>query len=94
MCVCSSLPVLQRAYEYHSCKQVPVSCVYMFGWVQVYLLSKEEGGKGKPTTNYMQAQMYLKTWDAPAFVLLPSGKDMVMPGEDARIEFLLRKPMV
>ena len=60
----------------------------------MYLLSKEEGGKGKPATNYMQAQMYLKTWDAPAYVMLPTGKDMVMPGEDAKIQFLLRKPMV
>lgn len=57
-------------------------------------MSKEEGGKGKPTTNFMQAQMYLKTWDAPAYILLSQGKDMVMPGEDAKIEFLLRKPMV
>ncbi|KAK2181370.1 hypothetical protein NP493_401g02017 [Ridgeia piscesae] len=61
---------------------------------QVYLLSKEEGGRQKPYTNAYQAQLFCKTWDAPAQMTLPSDKDMVMPGEDASIEFVIMKNMV
>ena len=62
--------------------------------MQVYLLSKEEGGRQKPYTNAYQAQLFCKTWDAPAQMTLPSDKDMVMPGEDASIEFVIMKNMV
>lgn len=60
---------------------------------QVYVLSKEEGGRPKPFTNYFQPQMYSKTWDCAAQVLVPD-KEMVMPGEDARLILRLLKPMV
>ena len=66
----------------------------LFVVLQVYLLSKEEGGREKPYTNAYQAQLFCKTWDAPAQMTLPSDKDMIMPGEDASIEFIIMKNMV
>lgn len=50
---------------------------------QVYILSKEEGGKAKPFTTYMQLQMFSRTWDCAAQVVVPD-KEMVMPGEDSK----------
>lgn len=50
---------------------------------QVYILTKDEGGKAKPFTNYMQLQMFSKTWDCAVQVTVPD-KEMVMPGEDAK----------
>ena len=49
---------------------------------QIYMLSPAEGGRKKPISNYIQLQMYSKTWDCPAQVVIP-GKSMAMPGEDA-----------
>ena len=40
---------------------------------QVYLLSKEEGGRGKPFTTGYQSQIFCKTWDAPAQMALKEG---------------------
>lgn len=48
---------------------------------QVYILSKEEGGRSKPFTSYFQLQMFSRTWDCAAQVIIPN-KEMVMPGED------------
>lgn len=48
---------------------------------QVYVLSKEEGGRVKPFTSYIQLQMFSQTWDCAAQVIIPN-KEMVMPGED------------
>jgi elongation factor Tu len=50
---------------------------------QVYVLSKEEGGRSRPFTSLIQMQMFSKTWDCATQVAIP-GKDMVMPGEDAK----------
>lgn len=49
---------------------------------QVYMLSKEEGGRKRPINNLIQLQMFSKTWDIAAQCTLPEGKEMVMPGED------------
>lgn len=48
---------------------------------QVYVLSKEEGGRSKPFTSFFQLQMFSRTWDCAAQVIMPN-KEMVMPGED------------
>jgi elongation factor Tu len=48
---------------------------------QVYILSKEEGGRAKPFTSFIQLQMFSRTWDCAAQVVIPN-KEMVMPGED------------
>lgn len=60
---------------------------------QVYVLSKEEGGRPKPFMSYIQMQLFSKTWDCAAQVIIPD-KEMVMPGEDARLVIRLMKPMV
>lgn len=49
---------------------------------QVYILNKEEGGRHKPFTSFIQLQMFSRTWDCAAQVTIP-GKEMVMPGEDS-----------
>lgn len=59
---------------------------------QIYLLSKEEGGRSKPFVPFFQAQMFCTTWDAPALLEIPD-RDLVMPGEDAKVVFNLRKKM-
>ncbi|CAI9714940.1 elongation factor Tu, mitochondrial-like [Octopus vulgaris] len=60
---------------------------------QVYLLTKDEGGRSKPFTNYFQTQIFSRTWDCPSFMLLDQGKDMMMPGEDGKVVFNLFKKM-
>ncbi|XP_076059780.1 mitochondrial translation elongation factor Tu 1 [Oratosquilla oratoria] len=60
---------------------------------QVYVLSKEEGGRSRPFTSYIQLQLFSKTWDCAAQVIV-QGKEMVMPGEDAKLQLKLLKPMV
>lgn len=60
---------------------------------QVYVLSKEEGGRTRPITSYTQLQMFCRTWDTACQVLVPD-KEMVMPGEDARLLLRMLKPMV
>ncbi|VDQ03417.1 unnamed protein product [Trichobilharzia regenti] len=53
---------------------------------QVYMLSKKEGGRSKPFTNNYQLHVFSKSWDCSAFLVLPEGKEMIMPGEDAALE--------
>lgn len=60
---------------------------------QVYILSKEEGGRSKPFTSFIQLQMFSRTWDCATVVNIP-GKEMVMPGEDAKLVLKLIRPMV
>ncbi|KAL3054020.1 hypothetical protein OYC64_006365 [Pagothenia borchgrevinki] len=61
---------------------------------QVYILSKEEGGRHKPfVTNFMPL-MFSLTWDMACRVTLPVDKEMVMPGEDTSLTLTLRQPMV
>ncbi|XP_045491695.1 elongation factor Tu, mitochondrial [Colias croceus] len=59
----------------------------------VYILSKEEGGRAKPFTSFIQLQMFSMTWDCATQVTIPQ-KEMVMPGEDATLQLRLLKPMV
>lgn len=48
---------------------------------QVYILSKDEGGRNKPFTSFIQFQMFSRTWDCSTQIIIP-GKEMAMPGED------------
>lgn len=59
---------------------------------QVYLLSKEEGGRQKPFTATMEPMIFSKTWDCST-KLTVTDKDMIMPGEDAKVILDLLKPM-
>ncbi|KAK2708633.1 hypothetical protein QYM36_014285, partial [Artemia franciscana] len=60
---------------------------------QVYVLNKDEGGRQRPITTYNQVNMFSKTWTITCEINLPD-KELVMPGEDARIEMKLQKPCV
>ncbi|XP_068613634.1 elongation factor Tu, mitochondrial-like [Brachionichthys hirsutus] len=61
---------------------------------QVYILSKEEGGRHKPFINNYRPVMFSLTWDMACRITLPEDKDMVMPGEDTSLILMLLKPMV
>ncbi|KAL3318281.1 hypothetical protein Ciccas_003062 [Cichlidogyrus casuarinus] len=61
---------------------------------QVYMLTKKEGGREKPFTQNFQLQIFSKSWDCPAFMVMPEGKDLLMPGEDAKIKLHLQRSMV
>lgn len=54
---------------------------------QVYILSKEEGGRAKPFTSFIQLQMFSRTWDCATQVVIP-GKEMCMPGEDTPLQVM------
>lgn len=58
------------------------------------MLSKKEGGRPKPFTNNFQLQIFSKSWDCPAFVMLDEGQELLMPGEDASIRLHMQKKMV
>ncbi|KAK0171107.1 hypothetical protein PV328_008867 [Microctonus aethiopoides] len=59
---------------------------------QTYILSPEEGGRTKPLSNFLQIQMFSKTWDCAAQVTIPE-KAMAMPGEDCTLILKLIRPM-
>ncbi|XP_041035968.1 elongation factor Tu, mitochondrial isoform X2 [Carcharodon carcharias] len=61
---------------------------------QVYVLSKEEGGRHKPFIANFKPVMFSLTWDMACQVQLPTGKELVMPGEDTSLTLTLRQPMV
>ncbi|XP_044159165.1 elongation factor Tu, mitochondrial [Bufo gargarizans] len=61
---------------------------------QVYILSKEEGGRHKPFVSNFLPVMFSLTWDMSVRITLPDGKEMVMPGEDSGLIMTLRQPMV
>ncbi|XP_011139445.2 uncharacterized protein LOC105183189 [Harpegnathos saltator] len=61
---------------------------------QIYLLTKEEGGRKKPIANLIQLQMFSKTWDIAAQCTIAGGKDIAMPGEDCTLELKMLKPVV
>lgn len=50
---------------------------------QVYVLNKDEGGRSKPFTSFIQMQMFSRTWDSAVQITIPD-KEMVMPGEDSK----------
>jgi elongation factor Tu len=52
---------------------------------QVYVLSKEEGGRHTPFFNGYRPQFYFRTTDVTGILNLPEGVEMVMPGDDVKI---------
>ncbi len=56
---------------------------------EVYVLSKEEGGRHTPFFNKYRPQFYLRTTDVTGEITLPSGVEMVMPGDNITIEVKL-----
>jgi elongation factor Tu len=56
---------------------------------EVYVLSKEEGGRHTPFFNKYRPQFYFRTTDVTGEVMLPEGVEMVMPGDNVSIEVTL-----
>jgi elongation factor Tu len=60
---------------------------------EVYVLSKEEGGRHTPFFNGYRPQFYIRTTDVTGSIALPSGVEMVMPGDNIRMEIELVTPV-
>jgi len=60
---------------------------------EVYVLSKEEGGRHTPFFNGYRPQFYIRTTDVTGNVQLPEGVEMVMPGDNVRMEIELITPV-
>ncbi len=56
---------------------------------EVYVLSKEEGGRHTPFFNKYRPQFYFRTTDVTGEIMLPAGVEMVMPGDNISIEVTL-----
>ena len=60
---------------------------------QVYVLTKEEGGRHKPFFNNYRPQFYFRTTDVTGSITLPEGTEMVMPGDNVTMKVELGKPI-
>jgi elongation factor Tu len=60
---------------------------------QVYVLSKEEGGRHTPFLTGYRPQFYMRTTDVTGEVKLPDGVEMVMPGDNVEMEITLGEPI-
>ena len=60
---------------------------------QVYILSKEEGGRHTPFFKGYRPQFYFRTTDVTGVVTLPEGVEMVMPGDSVSMEVVLIVPI-
>jgi elongation factor Tu len=56
---------------------------------EVYILSKEEGGRHTPFFNNYRPQFYFRTTDVTGIITLPEGVEMVMPGDNLTIDVTL-----
>jgi elongation factor Tu len=59
----------------------------------VYVLTKEEGGRHKPFFNNYRPQFYFRTTDVTGTIALPEGTEMVMPGDNTTMTVELGKPI-
>jgi len=59
----------------------------------VYILSKEEGGRHTPFFNGYRPQFYFRTTDVTGVLTLPEGAEMIMPGDNVRIKVELITPI-
>jgi elongation factor Tu len=60
---------------------------------EVYVLSKDEGGRHTPFFNNYRPQFYFRTTDVTGSVTLPEGVEMVMPGDNVSITVELITPI-
>ncbi|MFC7678154.1 elongation factor Tu [Paenibacillus sp. GCM10028914] len=60
---------------------------------QVYVLSKEEGGRHKPFFTGYRPQFYFRTTDVTGVINLPEGSEMVMPGDNITVTVSLISPI-
>ena len=60
---------------------------------EVYILTKEEGGRHTPFMNGYKPQFYIRTTDVTGDVILPEGTEMVMPGDTVKVKVKLIQPI-
>jgi elongation factor Tu len=60
---------------------------------EIYVLSKEEGGRHTPFFNNYRPQFYVRTTDVTGTVKLPAGTEMVMPGDNVTVDVELLTPV-
>ena len=60
---------------------------------EVYILTKEEGGRHTPFFNNYRPQFYFRTTDVTGSIELPAGTEMVMPGDNVTIDVELIHPI-
>jgi len=60
---------------------------------EVYVLTKEEGGRHTPFFNNYRPQFYFRTTDVTGTIVLPEGTEMVMPGDNVTIDVELIHPV-
>jgi elongation factor Tu len=60
---------------------------------EVYILTKEEGGRHTPFFNGYRPQFYFRTTDVTGVVALPEGVEMVMPGDNVSFQVELITPI-
>ncbi|HZN23345.1 MAG TPA: elongation factor Tu, partial [Burkholderiales bacterium] len=60
---------------------------------EIYVLSKEEGGRHTPFFNGYRPQFYFRTTDVTGSIELPKGTEMVMPGDNISIDVTLIQPI-
>ena len=60
---------------------------------EVYVLTKDEGGRHTPFFNGYRPQFYFRTTDVTGSLMLPAGVEMVMPGDNITMEVTLITPI-
>jgi elongation factor Tu len=59
----------------------------------IYVLTKDEGGRHSPFFNNYRPQFYFRTTDVTGTIALPEGTEMVMPGDNISVTIMLGKPI-
>ena len=60
---------------------------------EIYVLTKEEGGRHTPFLKGYKPQFYFRTTDVTGEVILPAGTEMVMPGDTVTLDIKLIAPI-
>jgi len=66
---------------------------HTYAEAEVYVLSKEEGGRHTPFFSGYKPQFYIRTTDVTGTIELPEGVEMIMPGDNVRIKMKLLYPV-
>ncbi|MFC1914717.1 elongation factor Tu [Chloroflexota bacterium] len=66
---------------------------HTYAEAQIYVLSKEEGGRHTPFFNGYKPQFYIRTTDVTGIIELPEGVEMVMPGDNVTMKIKLIYPV-
>ena len=74
------------------CKPGSIKCYTKFK-AQVYVLTKEEGGRHTPFFNNYRPQFYFRTTDVTGVITLPEGTEMCMPGDNVEMDIELIYPI-